>query len=162
VNTLRTEIEASMPNSKPILLVEDDDVDVMVVKRTLRDLGVTADLVCTGGGEEALAYLADGSHHMPCVILLDLNMPKMDGFEFLTVVKADETLKNIPVVVVTTSADKHDRAESFERGAAAYVVKCLDYAAFRETFKTIEPYVVSIRPPENLDMARLSKTASSL
>jgi CheY-like chemotaxis protein len=144
-----------MSDSKPILLVEDDCADVMIVKRTLRDLGVTVDLVCAGDREEAMAYLADKNRQTPCVILLDLNMPKMDGFEFLRAVKTDETLKDIPVLVVTTSGDKRDMAESFELGAAAYVVKSLDYAVFRETMKTIERYVISIRPSENLDMVRL-------
>ena len=72
-----------MQNSKPILLIEDDDVDVMTVKRALRDLKVTNQLVSIGDGEEAIEYLRTESATKPCIILLDLNMPKMDGAEFL-------------------------------------------------------------------------------
>jgi CheY-like chemotaxis protein len=127
------------------LLVEDDCIDVLVVKRALRDLGLTPNLVCARDGEEALVYLADKNHRTPCVILLDLNMPKMNGLEFLQVVKADETLKDIPVVVVTTSGSPLDMMESFKGGAAAYVVKCVDYAVFREAMKTIVPYLAPAR-----------------
>lgn len=84
-----------MRNSGPILLVEDDRVDSMTVERALRDLRITNPLVYTLNGEEALAYLKDESNKSPCIVLLDLNMPKMGGFEFLRNIKADEVLKKI-------------------------------------------------------------------
>jgi len=129
-----------MRNSKPILLVEDDRVDAMTVKRALKDLNVENPLVHSNNGEEALQYLRSRSNKNPCVILLDLNMPKTNGIEFLKTVKADETLKKIPVVVLTTSKDKQDVAESFEHGAAGYMVKPVNYKKFVETIETIDRY----------------------
>jgi CheY-like chemotaxis protein len=129
-----------MADSKPILLVDDDCLDVMIAKRTLRNLGVTADLVCVGDGEEALAYLAEKDHRMPCIILLDLNMPKMNGFEFLQIVKTDETLKDIPVVVVTNSTSMVEMTKSSELGACGYVVKSMDPKEFRQNLGPISDY----------------------
>jgi CheY-like chemotaxis protein len=137
-----------MRESKPILLVEDDNVDVMTVKRALRDVHVTNQLVHTGNGEEALEYLRNESNRKPYVILLDLNMPKMNGIEFLKTIKSDEILKKIPVVVLTTSKDEHDIAESFKLGVAGYMVKSVDYESSVETIKTIVLYwILSELPP---------------
>jgi CheY-like chemotaxis protein len=129
-----------MRNSKPILLVEDDDVDVMTVKRAFNDLKVTNQLVSTGNGEEALEYLKSQSNTKPGVILLDLNMPKMNGIEFLKTVKTDEALKKIPVVVLTTSGAEQDIAESFNLGVAGYMVKSVDYVKFVDIIRTIDMY----------------------
>ena len=138
-----------MRNSKPILLVEDDSVDVMTVKRALKDLEVAGELIPTGDGEEALAYLKDEGNAKPCVILLDLNMPKMNGTEFLKIVKADESLKKIPVIVLTTSNSEQDIAKSFELGAAGYMVKSVDYKKFVEIIKTIDLYWTLSKLPPN-------------
>ena len=129
-----------MQNSKPILLIEDDDVDVMTVKRAIRDLKVTNQLVSIGDGEEAIEYLRTESTTKPCIILLDLNMPKMDGAEFLKIVKADKALKKIPIVILTTSNSDRDVIESFERGAAGYMVKAPDYEKFVKTIEAINLY----------------------
>ena len=129
-----------MRNSKPILLVEDDSVDVMTVQRALSELEVPNKLVCKVDGKEALEYLGVLSNEKPCIILLDLNMPKMNGFEFLKILKADDSLKKIPVVVLTTSADKADTVESFELGVAGYVVKPIDYKEFIEKIGVINLY----------------------
>jgi CheY-like chemotaxis protein len=129
-----------MRNSKPILLVEDDRVDAMTVKRALKDLNVTNLLVHTLNGEEALNHLRAESNGNPCVILLDLNMPKMNGIEFLKVVKADDVLKSIPVVVLTTSQEEQDVVESFKLSAAGYIVKPVDYKKFVEAMRTIYIY----------------------
>ena len=140
-----------MRNSKPILLVEDDTVDVMTVKRALKDLQVMSDLVPTGDGEEALAYLRDDGNVKPCVILLDLNMPKMNGTEFMKIVKADEALRKIPIIVLTTSNSEQDISKSFELGAAGYMVKSVDYKKFMEIIKTIDLYWTLSKLPSNGD-----------
>ena len=138
-----------MQNLKPILLIEDDDVDVMTVNRALRDLKVTNQLVPIGDGEEAIEYLRDESATKPCIVLLDLNMPKMDGAEFLKIVKADKALKKIPVVILTTSNSDRDVIESFELGAAGYMVKSVDYEKFVETIRAIDQYWTLSKLPSN-------------
>jgi CheY-like chemotaxis protein len=136
-----------------ILLVDDDSLDATIVRRALRDLAVTNKLVHVTDGYEALAHLKGQDHETPCVILLDLNMPSMTGIEFLEIVKADEVLKEIPVVVVTTSDEQQDMTRSFELGAAAYVVKASNYAEFRQKIRTIERYLAPVQPPAQLEMA---------
>ena len=140
-----------MQNSKPILLIEDDDVDVMTVNRALRDSKVANQLVSIGDGEEAIEYLRDESATKPSIILLDLNMPKMDGAEFLKIVKADNALKKIPVVILTTSNSDRDVTESFELGAAGYMVKSVDYEKFVETIRAIDQYWTLSKLPSNGD-----------
>jgi len=129
-----------MRDLRPILLAEDDSVDAMTVKRALKDLKVTNRLVHVVDGEQALEYLRNESNKKPCLILLDLNMPKMNGIEFLKVAKADEMLKTIPVVVLTTSRQEQDIVESFELSVAGYMVKAVDYKKFVEVIRTIDLY----------------------
>ena len=129
-----------MRNHKPVLLVEDDNIDAMTVKRSFKDLKILNSLVRTANGEEALQYLRDESNKKPCVILLDLNMPKMNGTEFLKVVKANDELKKIPVVVLTTSKEESDIVESFKLNVAGYIVKPVDYKKFVEAIRAIELY----------------------
>jgi CheY-like chemotaxis protein len=129
-----------MRNSNPILLIEDDRVDAMTLKRALNDQKVVNPLVQVTNGEEALEYLRNDDNQKPSLILLDLNMPKMNGVEFLKIVKADETLRNIPIVVLTTSTEERDIAESFKQGAAGYMVKSVDYKKFVETITAIDVY----------------------
>lgn len=137
-----------MRSSKPILLAEDDQVDAMTVERALKDLKVTNQLIHKVNGEEALEYLRDGASRKPCVILLDLNMPKMDGGEFLRIVKADEQLKRIPVVVLTTSKNDEDKVTAFGLSVAGYMVKPTDYKKFVETMRVIKLYwTLSELPP---------------
>jgi len=127
-------------SEKPILLVEDDAIDRMTVERALKEIRVTNTLEMVGNGEEALEFLRDPAREQPGIILLDLNMPKMNGIEFLKFVKADESLRRIPVVVLTTSKDEQDRVDSFNLGVAGYMVKPVDYMQFVEVVKAIDLY----------------------
>jgi CheY-like chemotaxis protein len=111
--------------NKPILLVEDDYVDTITVIHALKEIHVTNQLVHVENGEEALDYLKDPTSDKPCIILLDLNMPIMNGIELLQVIKDNEQLKRIPVVVLTTSKEQQDKLNSFNLGAAGYVVKLI-------------------------------------
>ncbi len=138
-----------MQKSKPILLVEDDAIDVMTVKRVLKDIQVTSELVPAGDGEQALAYLRDDGNANPCFILLDLNMPKMNGIEFMRIVKADDVLQGIPIIVLTTSNSDQDISKSFELGAAGYMLKSVDYQKFVEIIKTIDLYWTLSKLPLN-------------
>jgi len=137
-----------MKRPKPILLVEDDNIDAMTVRRALKDLKVTNELIRVGDGEKALEYLRDKTTQNPCLILLDLNMPKMNGIEFLKIAKADEDLKKIPVVVLTTSDEQRDIVESFELSVAGYMVKSADYSNFVETIRVINLYWTLSEMPE--------------
>jgi CheY-like chemotaxis protein len=137
-----------MRSKKPILLVEDDSVDAMTVKRALRDINVTNPLVVATDGEEALEFLRDGRDEKPGIILLDLNMPKMNGIELLRVVKQDDSLKRIPVVVLTTSREDQDRIQSFSLSVAGYMVKPVDYLKFVEVVRTIDLYWTLSELPE--------------
>jgi len=127
-------------SSAPILLVEDDSIDVMTIKRALSELGITNKLVHVTNGEAALEYLRADGNEQPCIILLDLNTPRMDGIEFLGIVKSEDFLRRIPVVVLTTSSNRCDIIESFKLGAAGYVVKSISYDRFVETLKIIDQY----------------------
>lgn len=127
-------------NSKPILLIEDDSVDAMTVRRALRELHVGNPLEHMENGEEGLFYLQDGSRERPCLILLDLNMPVMNGIEFLQAVKNLPEIKCIPVVALTTSDEQEDKVESFELGVAGYMRKPVEYQQFVEIIRTIDAY----------------------
>ena len=129
-----------MRNSKPILLVEDDDVDVMTVKRAFADLKITNRLIHKNNGKDALEFLRTEDGKKPCVIVSDLNMPKMNGLEFLSALKTNDKLKKIPVVVLTASGEEEDKAKSFELGVAGYMVKDIDYKKFVEIIGTIDRY----------------------
>jgi CheY-like chemotaxis protein len=129
-----------MRNSQPILLVEDDAVDVMTIKRALNDVGSENEVIHFVNGELALEYLKSDDHKEPCVIILDLNMPRMNGLEFLRILKAEPELKKIPVVVLTTSTNEKDIGESFENCVAGYMVKPADYEKFVDIMKTISSY----------------------
>jgi len=125
---------------KAILLVEDDQVDAMTVRRALKELRVTNRLEHMENGEDALAFLRDLTKDRPCLILLDLNMPIMNGIEFLQEIKTDAELKCIPVVVLTTSDEQKDKLESFKLGIAGYMRKPVDYQQFVEIIRTIDAY----------------------
>ncbi|MGD0572367.1 MAG: response regulator [Sedimentisphaerales bacterium] len=138
-----------MRNLRPILLVEDDSVDAMTVKRAFSELKVTNELVRVVNGEAALNYLREHLDKKPCVIMLDLNMPKMNGVEFLKVMKSDKELRQIPVVILTTSKDDRDKMESFKACVAGYIVKPVDYKKFVEAMRILNLYWTLSEMPGN-------------
>ena len=123
-----------------ILLVEDDVVDQMSVQRSFKDLKIVHRLGIKGNGVEALEHLRDPAAQRPFLILLDLNMPKMNGIEFLRELRRDEALKMLPVVVLTSSKEERDRIESFGLNVAGYMIKPVDYQDFVEVIRTIDRY----------------------
>ena len=137
-----------MRNTKPALLVEDDSIDAMTVRRAFKDLKLSNPLVHRVNGEAALEYLMEQDADIPCLILLDLNMPRMNGIEFLKVIKQDDVLKRIPVVVLTTSNEECDVLESFRMCVAGYIVKPVDYKKFVEAIRTIDVYWTLSELPE--------------
>lgn len=129
-----------MRRRKAVLLVEDDRVDAMTVKRALEDAGSTSLIVHMTDGESALAYLRSDVNQKPFLILLDLSMPRMNGLEFLRTIKADPALRSIPVVVLTTSASQDDIDDSFRASVAGYLTKPVDYRQFVAKIRAIEQY----------------------
>lgn len=127
-------------SNRPILLVDDDDVDVMTIKRALKEIKVPNPVVVCENGEQALAYLADPASERPCIILLDLNMPIMNGIEFLQHAKQDDSIRAIPVIVLTTSEEQQDKVSSFSLGVAGYMAKPVDYRRFVEMMRSIDLY----------------------
>jgi CheY-like chemotaxis protein len=127
-------------SNKPILVVEDDQVDVMTIKRALKEIHVNNEVVNKENGEDALAWLRDAANDKPCLILLDLNMPVMNGIEFLQVIKQDAQLRRYPVVVLTTSEEQQDKVNSFNLGVAGYMAKPVDYRQFVDMMRSIDLY----------------------
>ncbi len=144
-----------MRNLKPILLVEDGRVDTMITQRAFKELKIPNQLLATGNGEEALEYLKDENTEKPCLVLLDLNMPRMNGIEFLEIIKQDDNLKKIPVVILTTSNEEKDKIESFRLSVAGYMVKPIDYQQFVEMIKTIDIYWTTSELPEDSKLHRV-------
>jgi len=126
----------------PVLLVEDDPVDTMNLQRAFERCKIPNRLLCAKNGEEALALLRSVSPRAqrPGLILLDLNMPVMNGLEFLEVQKADTDLRRIPVVVMTSSRQESDRRRSYELGVAGFVTKPLQFDEYLQAVDTIHRY----------------------
>jgi len=129
-----------MNGKQTILLVEDDEIDVRSVQRSFKDLRVTNPLIVTHNGEEALEYLKNDTGKHPGLILLDLRMPRMDGIEFLKIIREDDKLKIIPVVILTTSKEDEDKMDSFNLGIAGYMMKPVSYKDFVEVIRAIKLY----------------------
>jgi CheY-like chemotaxis protein len=109
-----------------VLLIEDDTIEIMKLNRTISTLHLKHKIIEANDGEQALAILKDESS-LPDIILLDLNMPKINGIEFLKIVKNDPHLKYLPTIVLTTSNNKRDLLECYKIGIAGYVLKPLKY-----------------------------------
>ena len=138
-----------MRNTKPILLVEEDRMDAMMVEHALKDLNVTNQLIHLNNGKEALDYLRDNNKENPCVILLDLNMPETNGVEFIRAIKADKILKKTPIVVLAASTEEQDVIESFNLIIDGYVLKPVDYKKFVEVIRTVDLYWTLSQMPDN-------------
>lgn len=126
--------------NQPILLVEDDQVDAMSVIRALKEVHVTNPVVHAENGKEALNYLENVASDRPCLILLDLNMPIMNGIEFLRILRGHKKLRAIPVVALTMSNTDESRLSSFNLGVAGYMVKPANYRQLVEVIRSIDAY----------------------
>ena len=121
-------------------MVEDDSIDAMTVRRAFKDLKLANKLIHRVNGEEALEYLRNPDAEIRCVILLDLNMPRMNGLEFLEEIKKDQTLCRIPVVVLTTSTESCDIDETFSHSVAGYMVKPIDFDKMIKIIHIVNDY----------------------
>jgi len=127
-----------MQSCRPIMLVEDDNIDAMTATRAMKDLHVTNELVRACDGEQALDYLGNNRNRMPW------------------------DLKTIPVIVLTTSGEQRDIAESFKLGVAGYMVKSVDYTKFKETMRLIDEYWTLSEMPEQLDRVQESQIETGI
>jgi CheY-like chemotaxis protein len=138
------------PNAKPIdvLLVEDDPGDTLMIREAFEDNKVRNRLTCVTDGVQAIEYLRrEGAHAgavRPDLILLDLNLPRKDGREVLAEIKADEDLRTIPVVVLTTSQAEEDVLRSYNLHANAYVTKPVDFERVIEVVRQIDNFFVTV------------------
>ena len=129
-----------MRDKRPILLLEDDVVDHILVKRAFKDLNIINRLDIFPDGEAAISHLRGNRNARPCIIILDLNMPRLSGIEFLKIIKEDEELKLIPIIVLTTSREEQDKAACFKLGVAGYMIKPVEYHQFIDLIDTLTTY----------------------
>lgn len=131
-----------------ILLVEDDEVDVMNVRRAFEKNRITNPLFVAGNGVEALEQLRGGKIPRDRrIILLDLNMPQMNGIELLREIRKDPNLNPIPVVVLTTSNDERDRIEAYNLNVAGYLLKPVTFSNFCEVMAALNKYWALVELP---------------
>lgn len=131
-----------------ILLVEDDEVDVMNVRRAFQKNHITNPLFVASNGVEALDQLRGGDIPRDRrIVLLDLNMPQMNGIEFLRELRRDPQLRLTPVVVLTTSNDERDRIEAYDLNVAGYLLKPVTFANFCELMATLNKYWALVELP---------------
>ncbi|MEK0178360.1 MAG: response regulator [Oscillatoriales cyanobacterium] len=129
-----------------ILLVEDDEVDVMNVRRAFKKNNIPNPLYIAGNGLEALAILRGQAKIDPVMpqarrlILLDLNMPRMNGIEFLRELRLDTKLRSIPVIVLTTSNEDRDKVEAYNLNVAGYILKPVTFSNFVDVMSTLNKY----------------------
>lgn len=142
---------------KPILLVEDNPDDEALTLRALRKNNIKNEVIVAHDGAEALdylfgtgAYAGRDTNEMPQVILLDLKLPKVDGFEVLAKLRADERTKRLPVVILTSSNEEQDRINGYDLGANSYIRKPVEFGSFIEAVKQLGLYWLilnQIAPP---------------
>ena len=131
-----------------ILLVEDDDVDVMNVRRAFQRAHVSNPLHVAGNGIEALEMLrGDEIPSERRLVLLDLNMPRMNGIEFLRAIRADAGLRSLPVVVLTTSNDERDKVDAYNLNVAGYLLKPVTFTDFVDLMAALNKYWMLVEMP---------------
>lgn len=136
-----------------VLMVEDDPDDVFLTREALRASRLRMNLQVVGDGVEAMRYLraSRDEHRPPSLVLLDLNLPRMDGREVLMDIKGDPSLAHIPVVILTTSQAEEDIAVSYRRHANCYISKPVDIDQFRSVVASIENFWFTVvqLPPDS-------------
>ena len=126
-----------------ILLVEDNEGDIILTREALKEGKIKNEISVARDGEEALAFLKEAAL-LPDLVLLDINLPRMNGLELLTIIKQDEDLKKIPVIMLTTSVSEKDIFESYTNYANCFISKPVNLPQFMDVVKTIEDFWVSI------------------
>jgi CheY-like chemotaxis protein len=146
-------------NNTEILLVEDNPADAELTIRALKKHKMTENLLWLKNGQEALDFIfAAGDYetirdiaHPPKLILLDINMPKVNGLEVLQQIKCSPLTKAIPVVILTSSKEESDVQKCYNLGANSYIVKPIDFKKFSESIKEVGHYWLTVNQPPSLD-----------
>ena len=137
-----------------ILLVEDDPGHARLIEKNLRRANINNDIKVVGDGQEALDFLfGEGPYEgaslvSPLLILLDLNLPVLDGYQVLEKIKTDERTKRIPVIVLTTTSDPGEVTRCYELGCNVYVVKPVDYTQFSEAIRNLGLFLPVVTIPD--------------
>jgi CheY-like chemotaxis protein len=136
-----------------ILLVEDDPGHALLIKKNLRRGGVNEDIIVLDDGQKAVDYLlkqgayAAGEHQLPLLVLLDLNLPVLSGYQVLKIIKNDQRTKKIPVVVLTTTDNPHEVARCYELGCNMYVTKPIEYEQFSDMIQRLSMFLAIVKTP---------------
>lgn len=135
--------------NNPILIVEDNPVDLDLTLRAFSSRKLTNPIQVARDGEEALAFIQrwEEGEPLPVVILLDLNLPKVNGLEVLQILKSHPDFKTIPVVILTTSSESSDMKSAYQLGVNSYIIKPVDFEKFIDMAKQIELYWNVINKP---------------
>lgn len=133
--------------TKIILLVEDNPSDEKLTVRAFARSGLANEIVVARDGAEAIAYVLDPARELPTLILLDLNLPLLDGHEVLRRIRADPRARALPVVILTGSKEEEDIARSYALGANAYVRKPVEFGEFLDAAKTLGLFWLLLNEP---------------
>jgi CheY-like chemotaxis protein len=153
INVLRKEEARSQAQEVTILLVEDDPGHARLIEKNLRRSNVANDIVTLGDGQQAIDYLYGSGKYetarytLPLLILLDLNMPVLDGYQVLERIKADDRTRRIPVIVLTTTDDAREVARCYQLGCNVYVTKPVDYQQFSEAIQKLGLFLSVVKLP---------------
>ena len=146
-----------MDTNRMIFLVEDDDLDAELASRAFQRAKVTNALVRVRDGMEALDYLfargkyaARDAHDLPVFVLLDLDIPKISGLKVLEAIREDESIRHLPVIILTSSGEERDRLGAYKHFANSYVIKPLDYDQFVAAVRQLSLYWTELNEPAPL------------
>jgi CheY-like chemotaxis protein len=137
-----------------ILLVEDDPGHARLIEKNLRRSNITNEIITISDGQQAIDYLfgegkhAGAKHPSPMLVLLDLNLPVLDGYQVLSRMKGDERTKRIPVVILTTTDDAREVARCYDLGCNVYVTKPVDYEQFSEAIRELGLFLTVVAVPD--------------
>jgi len=141
-------------NNKIILLVEDNQSDIALTKRAFEKGHIVNDLMVVEDGQEALDYIfcmdkyaSRDKNDIPALVLLDLKLPKIDGFEVLKRIRSTEKIKRLPVIILTSSKQEQDVAAGYDLGVNSYIRKPVDFNQFVEAIKNLGLYWLVINEP---------------
>jgi len=131
-----------------ILLVEDDPGHARLIEKNLRRANITNDIVKATDGQQAVDYLFGNGRAQSLLVLLDLNLPVLDGYQVLKRMKADERTKHIPVIMLTTTDDSREVSRCYELGCNVYITKPVDYERFSEAIRKLGLFLLVVMIPD--------------